>query len=116
VPLAIEPYKGTKELVRLSGIDDPTRDIRVGEFDGLPPSLVFYVRREVRELLTPEKVDEFLAVPTPAYVFVNESVWQEIVAPKVSVPYRIVARHYDLLKVDHVLIVTNETSGDLAAR
>jgi len=111
-PTAIEPYKGIKELVRVSGVDDRTRDLRVGQFEGLPPSLVFYAGREVQELLTVEKVAEFLAVPTPAYLFVQESTWYITVAHKVTVPVRVVGRHYDLLREGYVVVVTNEIGGE----
>jgi hypothetical protein len=112
---AMEPFKGPKALVKMSGVDDPNRDIRVGQFEGLPPSLVFYAGREIKELLSPDKVAEFLAVPTPAYLFVMESTWNKTVAPKVTVPIRLVARHYDLLRVGYVIVVTNEASGEAAA-
>ncbi len=108
MPAAIEPFKGPKELVRLSGVDNPNREIRLGQFEGLPPSLVFYAGREVRELLSPSEVVEFLAVPTPAYLVVQEPNWYAVVAPKVTVPVRLVARHYDLLREAYVLVVTNE--------
>jgi 4-amino-4-deoxy-L-arabinose transferase-like glycosyltransferase len=114
-PAAIEPYKGPKELVRMTGVDNPNRDIRLGQFEGLPPSLVFYAGREVKELLSPGKVAEFLAAPTPAYLFVQETTWEKVVAPQVTVPVRVVARHYDLLRKGNVVVVTNEISGEFAA-
>jgi 4-amino-4-deoxy-L-arabinose transferase-like glycosyltransferase len=115
-PTAIEPYKGIKELVRESGIDDRTRDLRVGQFEGLPPSLVFYAGREIQELLSPAQVVEFLSVPTPAYLVVQEPTWHTVLAPKVTVPVRVVARHYDLLREGYVVVVTNEMEGEQRKR
>jgi 4-amino-4-deoxy-L-arabinose transferase-like glycosyltransferase len=115
-PAAMEPFKGPKELVRMSGVDDPNRDIRLGQFEGLPPSLVFYAGREIKELLSPDMVAEFLAVPTPAYLFIQEKTWEKVVSPKMTVPVRVVARHYDLLRKGNMVVVTNEPSIDVAAK
>jgi hypothetical protein len=106
-PLAVDVQKAPKELVRASGVDDPSRDIRLGHFDWFQPSLVFYARREVTEVFSPDKAAEFLAVPTPGYLFVPAKTW-EVVEPKVTVPTRIVGRHRDFYRNCDVLVVTNE--------
>ncbi len=114
-PAAIEPQKAPKELVRMSGVDNPNRDLRVGSFEWLLPSVVYYSGRKVEVLASKDKVAEFLAVPTPGYVFISESNWNNAVAAKVTVPHRIIARHYDFLERGNILVVTNDTTGDMAA-
>ena len=52
--------------------------------------MVFYARREVREVPSPEKAVEFLAVPTPGYLFVPATTWEQSVEAKVTVPVRVV--------------------------
>jgi hypothetical protein len=82
--LAVDPYKAPKELVRESGVDDPGRDVRLAHCGWFQPSLVFYARREVVETMSAEAVAEFLAVPTPGYVFVPAAAWEERVKPRVG--------------------------------
>ena len=106
---SVDEQKAPKELVRLSGVDDPTRDIRLGHFDWFQPSLVFYARRELVEVFTPDKAAEFLAVPTPGYLFVPAETWEQV-EPKLVVPIRIVARHRDFYRNCDVLVVTNEVT------
>ena len=107
-PLVIDNYKAPRELVRESGVGDPNRDTRVGAFDWFQPSVVFYARREVAKLETPETCAEFLSVPTPGYLFVPEPTWRLWVADKVKVPHRVAARHYDFYKNCDILVITNE--------
>ena len=113
---AIEARKAPKELVRMSGVDNPNRDIRLGNFEWMLPSVIFYSGREVKALPSPEKAAEFLAVPTPGYLFVTEKRWNDLVEGKMRVPYRIVAKHYDFLEKGDVLVVTNDLSGEVASR
>ncbi|MBX9622397.1 MAG: glycosyltransferase family 39 protein [Gemmataceae bacterium] len=108
--LAVDRYKAPRELVRRSGIDDPGRDLRVGSHDWFQPSVVFYARREVEKLPTPEAAAEFLAVPTPGYLFVPEPAWTGWVAAKVTVPYRVAARRYDFYRNCDILVVTNDVN------
>lgn len=111
----IEPQKAPKELVRISGVDNPNRDLRLGAFEWLLPSVVYYSNRKVEVLPSKEKVAEFLAIPTPAYLFISESTWNKSVAAQVTTPHRIVARHYDFLEKGNILVITNEMTGDTAA-
>ncbi|QJW96895.1 glycosyltransferase family 39 protein [Frigoriglobus tundricola] len=107
--LSVDEQKAPKELVRLSGVDDPSRDIRLGHFDWFQPSLVFYARRELVEVFSPDKAAEFLAVPTPGYLFVPAKTWEQV-EPKLAVPTRIVARHRDFYRNCDILVVTNEVT------
>ncbi len=106
-PLAVDARKAPKELVRASGVDDPTRDLRLAQLHWFQPSLVFYAKREVVPLKAPEQVAMFLAVPTPGYLFVPAALWDQI-EPQVRVPTRIVARHYCFLRNGDILVVTND--------
>jgi 4-amino-4-deoxy-L-arabinose transferase-like glycosyltransferase len=113
----MDRYKAPRELVRAAGLVDPTREARVGGFDWFQPSVVFYSRREVRRLPSPEKAAEFLAVPTPGYLFVPEPAWTAWVADQVAVPHRVAARHYDFYRNCDVLVVTNVAEdGGVAGR
>ena len=109
-PLAIDEQKAPKELVRASGLADATRDVRVAHFDWFQPSVVFYARREVTEVFTPDTAAEFLAVPTPGYLFVPAKTWEQMEA-KVPVPTRVVARHRDFYRNCDVLVVTNDVTA-----
>ncbi|MCI0704159.1 MAG: glycosyltransferase family 39 protein [Planctomycetia bacterium] len=109
-PVAVDSYKAPKELVRASGVGDPSRDLRLAHCDWFQPSVVFYAKREVVELNSAEKVAEFLAIPTPGYLFIPAKTWERI-EEKVTVPTRIVARHYDFYRNCEVVVVTNEGSG-----
>lgn len=99
--------KAAKELVRASGVSSPDRDIRLAHHDWFQPSIVFYAQREVGEVFGPEAVAEFLAVPTPGYLFVPASTWEKI-EPQVKVPVRVAARHYDFYRNKEILVVTND--------
>ena len=111
LPRVIDKQKAARELVRESGVDDPSRDVRLAQFHWFQPSLVFYSQREVAELKSPEVAAWFLAVPTPAYLFIPAKLWEQILAPMVWVPTRIVARHYDFNRNHEVLVVTNDVTG-----
>ncbi|MBX9583983.1 MAG: hypothetical protein K2X87_27095 [Gemmataceae bacterium] len=108
--LAVDRYKAPRELVRQSRVGDPGRDLRVASLDWFQPSVVFYARREVEKLPTPEAAAEFLAVPTPGFLFVPETTWSKGVANKVAVPHRVAARRYDFYRNCEVLVVTNDVN------
>ena len=109
-PLAVDSQKAPKELVRASGVDDPTRDMRLAHFDWFQPSVVFYARREVTEVVSADMAAEFLAVPTPGYLFIPAKTWEQV-EPKVGVPTRVVARHRDFYRNCDVLVVTNDVTA-----
>ncbi len=108
--MKMDAYKAPKELVRASGVDDSSRDLRLAHLDWFQPSVVFYARREVADLKSAEQAAEFLAVPTPGYLFVPAKTWEQSVEAKVAVPTRIVARHYDFYRNCEIVVVTNEVS------
>ena len=45
-PLNVDTQKAAKELVRESGVADPSRDLRLAHFDWFQPSVVFYAHRD----------------------------------------------------------------------
>ena len=103
----MDDYKAPRGLVADSGVADPTRDVRAGSYDWFQPSVVFYARREVQRLESPEQCAAFLATPTPGYLFVPEPTWNRWVADRVTVPHRVVARRFDFYKNCDVLVVAN---------
>jgi 4-amino-4-deoxy-L-arabinose transferase-like glycosyltransferase len=109
-PLAIDERKAPKELVRASGVDDPSRDLRLAHCDWFQPSLVFYARRGLTEMTSVEMIGEFFATPTPAYMFMPASTWERV-EPSVRVPTRVVARKYDFLKNREIIVVTNDVTA-----
>jgi 4-amino-4-deoxy-L-arabinose transferase-like glycosyltransferase len=110
-PLAVDAQKAPRELVRASRVNNPDRDVRLAHFDWFQPSVVFYAQREVVEMPSPELAAEFLAVPTPGYLFVPTRTWEGLVEAKVSVPTRIVTRHHDFLRNCEILVVTNDVTA-----
>jgi 4-amino-4-deoxy-L-arabinose transferase-like glycosyltransferase len=107
-PGAFDHYKAPEALVRDSGVSDPARDLRLAACDWFQPSLVFYARREVAKIHGPDEAADFLAIPTPGYLFIPEPTWNEWVKDKVALPWRIAARRYDFLKNCDVVVVTNQ--------
>lgn len=106
-PAEMDRYKAPRALVADTRLDDPTRDLRAGSYDWFQPSVVFYARREVAKLPGPDAAAEFLAVPTPGYLFVPEPTWRQWIAPKVTTPHRVAARCFDFYRNCDVLVVTN---------
>jgi len=114
-PSVLERQRAPRELVRASGLADPNRDVRIATYEWFQPSVVFYTGREVGKLNSVKAVGEFLAVPTPGYVFVPAAVWEDL-ATDLPRSHRVVARHHDFLKKCDVVVVTNTPSADVATR
>lgn len=111
----LEQQRAPRELVRAAGLADPTRDVRIAAFEWFQPSVVFYSGREVSRLNSPTAVSEFLAVPTPGYVFVPAKVWEQL-QPALPRTHRVVALRHDFLTRCDVVVVTNAPSADVATR
>jgi 4-amino-4-deoxy-L-arabinose transferase-like glycosyltransferase len=114
-PHVLEKQRAPRELVRVAGLADPNRDVRIATYEWFQPSVVFYTGREIGRLTSAESVAEFLAVPTPAYVFVPATVWEEL-SPDLPGSHRVIARHHDFLRKCDVVVVTNAPLADVAAR
>jgi len=113
-PLAVDSQKAPRELVRTSGVSDPSRDLRLAHFDWFQPSVVFYAQREVVEMKSPDMAANFFSVPTPGYLFIPTKTWEQLLEAKVTVPTRIVARHYDFYRNCEILVVTNDVTATAA--
>jgi len=113
VALAILPaaemdrYKAPRNLVAESGAKDASRDLRLASYQWFKPSLVFYAQREVKRYSKAESVVEFLAVPSPGFLFVGEKDWA-LLQPLVPGPCRIAAKHFDFYSNQMILAVTND--------
>jgi hypothetical protein len=103
-----DAVKAPRALVALAGAQDPHRDLRIGIYQiGNLPSLNFYTRRHVRNLLVESQVHEFLASPVPAYLFVPESAWKNLEG-RVCTPHRQLGSHPNLYGAGRVIVVTNQ--------
>jgi 4-amino-4-deoxy-L-arabinose transferase-like glycosyltransferase len=115
-PREMDRYKAPRELVRESGVGDPTRDVRVASLFWFQPSVVFYAGREVEQLPGPDQAAVFLANPKPGYLFVPAEVWNAMPKDRVKVPCREVARHFDFYRNCDVVVITNDTGANGVAR
>jgi hypothetical protein len=106
----MDRYKAPRQLARACGLPDGSRDIRLAAFDWFQPSMVFYSGREVTKLPTPAKAVDFLAAPTPAYLFIPESTWQAWIDGGAVPRYRIAARSFDFYRNCSVVAVTNQAN------
>jgi 4-amino-4-deoxy-L-arabinose transferase-like glycosyltransferase len=102
----LENYKAPRELVHQAGAARPDDEVRLGGLFYFEPSLVFYGQREVKKLDSLAQTLDFLSLPYPVYLFVPETVWNDL-EPHVMVAHRCLARHFDFLKNCEVLVVTN---------
>jgi len=111
-PLVIDQYKAAKSLAFEAGAVQPQREFRIGTCQFFPESLVFYAQRRVEKLHNLQEVSDFLATPIPCRVFVPQPIWEQFLAGRLSVPYRIVARRYDFLKNAEILVLANEEESE----
>ncbi len=102
---ALETRKACRPLVELAGACRPTDEVRVAFLAYFQPSLVFYCRREVSEVYTPQQALELLRGPLPAYVFCRAADGEAIA---VHGAYRVAGRHSDLYHGIDVVVVTNQ--------
>jgi 4-amino-4-deoxy-L-arabinose transferase-like glycosyltransferase len=115
-PATMDAYKAPRELARSADLSDPKREVRVAAFDWFQPSVVFYSQRKVEKLPSVEKSIEFLAVPTPGVLFVEEETWEKWIAARVQSPYRIAGKQFDFYRNRVVLAVVNEAEAKTAGR
>ncbi len=106
--LVVDQYKAAKYLVQNSGAHQPECDIRLAAAAYFQESVVFYAERRVERLYSAADAVEFLMTPRPGYLFVPEKEWEEQVRPRVTVPVRVTAKHYDFYRHAVILVVTNE--------
>jgi 4-amino-4-deoxy-L-arabinose transferase-like glycosyltransferase len=104
---AVDGRKAPRALVAALPADQLEREVRVATLQYFQPSLVFYCRREVLRLEAESQACDFLCGPLPSYLFVRAETWDALCA-RVPLPFREVARHYDLYDGQDVVVVTNE--------
>jgi hypothetical protein len=102
----VDAQKATKPLIALAGACRPTDEVRVASFCYFQPSLVFYCRREVAELMTERDALDFLRSPFPAYLVCPADVAAAIQArlPQTG----LLARHRDFYKGWDVVVLGND--------
>jgi 4-amino-4-deoxy-L-arabinose transferase-like glycosyltransferase len=105
--VAVDRYKAVRALVAALPPDQTRRDVRIATFNYFQPSLVFYCRREVRQLTSEWQLADFLSVPLPRYVFLPAPVWEQL-APLCPTAWRLLGRHYDLYQGCDVVLIGNE--------
>jgi 4-amino-4-deoxy-L-arabinose transferase-like glycosyltransferase len=106
---ALEAHKAPKALVQAaaqSEADLDTQEVRVASYQYFQPSLVFYCRREVRQLKKEQETLEFLSTPLPVYLIVPAAQWQALES-KVPGPHRVLGQRRDLYQSCDVVVVTN---------
>lgn len=95
---------------------DPSHDLRLASYDWFQPSIVFYSKRHVEKLPSLDKAVDFLAVPTPGRLLVEEETWEKWIAARVTVPHRVVAKRFDFYRNKNVLVIANEPPAESARR
>jgi 4-amino-4-deoxy-L-arabinose transferase-like glycosyltransferase len=103
--LAVDARKACRPLVADAGACRPADEIRIACLGYFQPSLVFYCRREVAEVFSPEQAVDLLRGPLPAYVFCPADVGTAIAT---GGTYRVAGRHVDLYRGIDVVVVTNQ--------
>jgi 4-amino-4-deoxy-L-arabinose transferase-like glycosyltransferase len=103
---AVDRYKAAKPLAEALPTDQTRRDVRIGTFDYFQPSLVFYCRRKVQTFSQEQDALDLLRGPMPSFLFVPSARW-DAMKDRLDVPYRLLARHYDLYAGKDVVVVTN---------
>ena len=105
--VALNDHKAPRYFAEQMGLRQPDRDIRIAACRWFRHSLVFYARREVRRIDDFAAVDEFLSLPRAAYLVVPADVFDQL-APRLTVPVRVLGRHYDFYARRDILVVANE--------
>jgi 4-amino-4-deoxy-L-arabinose transferase-like glycosyltransferase len=110
--IAMNEYKVPKYFAEDAGLRQPNRDIRIAAIGWYRHSMVFYAEREVTHLYSPNAVDQFLALPRPAYLLVAEADWEQL-SKIVTVPTTVIARRYDFYSRKEILVIANRyATGD----
>jgi len=103
---AVDADKAPRPLVQAMLHDQTEREIRVVCYHYFQPSLVFYSRRQVRQLENDEQALTYLRYPVEVYLFLPAAEWERL-RTDVRTPYRLLARHRDLYRNCDVVVVTN---------
>jgi 4-amino-4-deoxy-L-arabinose transferase-like glycosyltransferase len=104
---AMDAYKVPKYAGEDVGLRQTDREIRIGAFGWFRHSIVFYCRREVTSLPDPAAVEQFLALPRPAYLLIPDELWSYL-APKFGDGCTVIGRRFDFYARRDILIVANK--------
>jgi 4-amino-4-deoxy-L-arabinose transferase-like glycosyltransferase len=104
--VAMNEYKAPKYIAEEVGLRQTDREIRIAACRWFRHSLVFYLRREVKDIDDLPQLEQFLALPRPAYLVVPDDVWTEL-SKKLTVPMKEVARRYDFYARRDILVLAN---------
>jgi 4-amino-4-deoxy-L-arabinose transferase-like glycosyltransferase len=104
---AVERCKAPRALAAALPADQTRREARIASLAYFQPSLVFYCRREVRQLASAQDALAFLDGPLPSYLFVPAALWEQLPARSTR-RYRLLGRGHDLYDNRDVVVVTNE--------
>jgi 4-amino-4-deoxy-L-arabinose transferase-like glycosyltransferase len=105
--VAMNEYKCPKHFADEIPLKQTDKDIRIAACLWFRHSLVFYAERRVEDIDDFDQVDQFLALPRPAYVCLPNDVWPKLSA-KLSTPVTVVGKHYDFYARREILVIANE--------
>jgi 4-amino-4-deoxy-L-arabinose transferase-like glycosyltransferase len=105
--VAMNDYKVPKYFAEDVGLKQTDADIRIAACGWFRHSLVFYVERRVEDIDDFQKVDQFLALPRPAYVLVPDDVWEKL-SKALTTPVHVIAKHYDFYARREIVVIANE--------
>jgi 4-amino-4-deoxy-L-arabinose transferase-like glycosyltransferase len=112
----LNKLKASRELIAMSGACQRDRDVRLAGYQYMQPSLVFYGQRIVRWLNSEDEVARFLSYPAPSYVFLTEADWLRLQSHHPDLTARAAASHWDMYRNCEIVVITNQTSNELAQR
>jgi len=104
--LAFDEHKAPRALVAEAGAFQPDKEIRLGSLVYFQPSTVFYAQRQIERLESTKQASDFLSLPIPVYVFVEEKIWNGV-KQQIVPTCEPIAKHWDLYKNGNVLVVWN---------
>jgi 4-amino-4-deoxy-L-arabinose transferase-like glycosyltransferase len=105
--VAMNDYKVPKHFAEVDGLRQTDRDIRIAGCRWLRHSMVFYARRRIERIDDFKAVNDFLALPRPAYVLVPDDVWEQL-SKSLKVPVQVLAKRYDFYSRHDILLIANE--------
>jgi 4-amino-4-deoxy-L-arabinose transferase-like glycosyltransferase len=101
---AVDAFKAPRPLAAALPADQTSHEVRIGAFGYFQPSLVFYCRREVTNLLSDDEALQFLKGPHTSYLFLPARRWKDL-AEKAGDSVHLLGRHYDLYDRCDVVVV-----------
>jgi 4-amino-4-deoxy-L-arabinose transferase-like glycosyltransferase len=106
VPVAVDQRKAPRVLAREMAANQEGREVQIGCFASYQPGLVYYSRRKVDWLKSPDDVVDWIHSPVQTYLVIPEDAWGSLQS-QVERPYRVVARQRDFMTGKDMLLITN---------